>query len=261
MNKLFNTLLTVAAFACLISAGGLAKMAGEIIRFATSEMPAVLLLGSAVYAFIARGTGAIPSRDMLRRISGTKSCEESGSDVLWRPNWRAKVSYPVLGAATASIHLIWVDAPSYVYSISVAGMILLLISATHAAVYATLFFIGKLARKGSQSELVSKTDSREAFAVWVTVVASLAAAAYIPESRGIALLIAPLIILTGWIRDVDVLRTNIPRATLYVLRKSSIPSLADSTPTSDDEDDDRVSLSRKASDYFYRWHPESRIDD
>jgi hypothetical protein len=275
-NKIFNVSLVIAG---LVAIAGSHKFLGFFSGFGGGNPEA--LYAAAVYPFVfsigfaiwLRVYGRIPSRDTLRRAADMKrmASEAGASGGTWQVDWPKKISWTVFSGAIAVITVIFAGAFDSVVTDSIGVVVsailvfmlpLCFFSAIYVACYATLFLVGKAARKALPGFM---TDNREAFASWATVVIGIGIAIYFPATRDFVPMVAPLAILAGWIREVDILRTDIPFKALMFMSTDILSAAAARNNSSDfeDEDEDEYRSSRLRTDQHYRMrnpaHPISQV--
>lgn len=208
--KLTLIMLTVTCSRVVLADTALATdVRAEAVGGFFSLLPLYLIsIGGFVYAM--RRTGALPSREGLLAIAHMK--RKGGEDPrLWRPSWGRKVAWPVVsGTAAAVTYFVTGEATLTV----IAAGLVCLVTATYLATYSVLCGVGHVVRNLANGLSAAETDRREIAGIWVITVAMLALGVYAPATQIAALTVSPIVMLTCWLRSIDVLRTGIPTAVL-----------------------------------------------
>jgi hypothetical protein len=254
-NKILNVSLVIAGLVVIAGIMGVRDSVMQLAIF-PGYIAGIIAFCSFIAAIWLRANGMAPSRSTLRKVSRLKEHIPPGET--WQPNWRMKIAIPVFIASAIAIASLWPGIPTKIHAISSSYYVavLLVMTGGYLACYATLYLAGKVARKAFPSII---TDNREAFVTWAIVVVGIGVTLYFPATRDVALGVAPLAVLAGWIREVDILRTGIPLKALMFL-SSDIGTVAVSarseSSTIDADVDDEVNVGRLMSDPAYRMlHP------
>lgn len=189
----------------VLAADALAQAVGGFFT-----MLPLYLLTFGLFGYIMRRTGRIPPLEWLKGIPKWQAGNDKGC---WKPDWGRKISWPAISGAIAVVtHLLTDQTTS---SLIAAGAVCL-VTATHLAAYAVLYGIGRAVRNASAGRLIAQVDRREIVAIWAVTIGILALVIAIsdPGTQTRALAVSPIVLLTCWLRHIDVIRTGIPLVAL-----------------------------------------------